>query len=142
MGSGSKNCTDNMQKDITRIRFFIFIKEEETLFRFKVHSSVSETSFRFVLQKKIFCRWYAPWSKDFKDVNMDPNLDHGKWVKNCTKTLAGQTDRHTVVKVIGICLYERLGIWKCTFLIGMVNFFQWKLHASTLLELLRLGLPL
>ena len=38
MGSGSKNCTDNMQKDITRIRFFIFIKEEESLFRFKVHS--------------------------------------------------------------------------------------------------------
>ena len=52
MGSGSKNCTDNMHNDVTRIRFFIFIKKEETLFRFKVHSSVSEASFRFVLQKK------------------------------------------------------------------------------------------
>ena len=104
MGSGSKNCTDNMQKDITRIRFFIFIKEEETLFRFKVHSSVSETSFRFVLQKK----------NSADDMHLE------------AKTLAGQTDRHTVVKVIGICLYERLGIWKCTFLIGMVNFFSVK----------------
>ena len=50
----------------------------------------------------------------------------GSGSKIAQKTLAGQTDRHTVVKVIGICLYERLGIWKCTFLIGMVNFFSVK----------------
>ena len=50
----------------------------------------------------------------------------GSGSKIAQKTLAGPTDRHTVVKVIGICLYERLGIWKCTFLIGMVNFFSVK----------------
>ena len=36
----------------------------------------------------------TPRSKDFKDVNIDPNLDHGKWVKNCTKN-SGGTNRQT-----------------------------------------------
>ena len=66
----------------------------------------------------------------------------GSESKIAQKTLAGQTDRHTVVKVIGICLYERLGIWKCTFLIGMVNFFSVKVTRlySIGTSLLRLGL--